>query len=131
MLTQVVERAKRMWGPGGQYSDVEASRVEFVPGSFFDAGRQSQERYTPMRAMPEDVGHEGPSKVQEAQGAQRKQFVSLRLPCTDTVPAAKGPGDVFVMRVVLHDWSDEQTLEILTAMRKAIGKVFQTLLPRS
>ena len=47
------------------------------------------------------------------------------------MPAAKGPGDVFVMRVVLHDWSDEKTLEILTSMRKAVGKIFETTLRRS
>lgn len=46
--------------------------------------------------------------------------------CTGTVPAAEGPGDLYVMRVVLHDWSDEKTLEILTAVRKAIGALPDT-----
>jgi O-methyltransferase domain len=55
----------------------------------------------------------------------------VRIKCTgltnacnnaETIPAAKGPGDLFVMRVVLHDWSDAKTLEILTNVRKAIGE---------
>ena len=55
----------------------------------------------------------------------------MRPSCTGTVPAAKGPGDLFVMRVVLHDWSDEKTLEILKAMREAIGETFRNPLPHT
>lgn len=40
----------------------------------------------------------------------------------ETLPAAKGPGNVYVMRIVLHDWSDEKSLEILKNMRTAIGE---------
>lgn len=50
----------------------------------------------------------------------------MAVTCTGTVPAAEGPGDLYVMRVVLHDWSDEKTLEILTAVREAIGELSGT-----
>jgi O-methyltransferase domain len=43
--------------------------------------------------------------------------------CAETLPAAKGSGDLYVMRVVLHDWSNEKTVEILTNVRKAIGEL--------
>lgn len=38
-----------------------------------------------------------------------------------TLPTAQGAGDVFLMRVILHDWSDEQALRILKNVRAAIG----------
>lgn len=39
----------------------------------------------------------------------------------DAISAAKGAGDMYVMRV-LHDWSHENTVDILRRVREAIGE---------
>merc|ERR1712224_975023 len=45
----------------------------------------------------------------------------------DSVPMAKD-GDAFVMRYILHDWSDEDALKILKNVRKSFGNRKATLL---
>lgn len=39
----------------------------------------------------------------------------------DALPPAIGKGDVFVMRFILHDWSDSKAIKILQSVRNAIG----------
>lgn len=46
---------------------------------------------------------------------------------TETIPAAKD-GDAYVMRLILHDWNDSDTVTILSNLRKAIGTAKATLL---
>jgi len=40
----------------------------------------------------------------------------------DAIPAAKGVGDKYVTWVVLHDWSNEKTVDILKSVREAFGE---------
>lgn len=39
----------------------------------------------------------------------------------ETLPRAKGPGDVYVLRQICHDWTDDDTLAILRSVRSAMG----------
>ena len=54
------------------------------------------------------------------------------VPCTEfvggsfleaaSIPTSKpGIRDIYILRVVLHDWNDAKTLEILVNIRSAIG----------
>ncbi|KIZ04824.1 Chavicol O-methyltransferase [Monoraphidium neglectum] len=52
--------------------------------------------------------------------AERVDFVGGSFFDASTLPQGK-PGDAFVLRNVLHDWSDEDSLSILKALRSAIG----------
>jgi len=72
-----------------------------------------------------------PQVVEEAKKVWTEKRAEL-LPRTDfvggsffeaaTVPVARADSrDVYVLRVVLHDWSDAKTLEILANVRSAIG----------
>ena len=38
-----------------------------------------------------------------------------------SIPASRGSRDVYVMRTILHDWSDERATDILRNTRVAIG----------
>lgn len=40
--------------------------------------------------------------------------------CADTLPVAKD-GDVWVMRLILHDWNDSDSVTILSNVRRAMG----------
>jgi len=43
-----------------------------------------------------------------------------------TIPKARD-GDFYFLRVIIHDWSDEESIDILRAIRKAIGSAKVTL----
>jgi hypothetical protein len=45
----------------------------------------------------------------------------------ETLPAGED-GDAYVMRLILHDWNDEDTVAILSNLRKAMGTAKTTLL---
>ena len=79
---------------------------------------------------PSSFWHTPPTNCQHAQVWTEKR--AELLPRTDfvggsffeaaTVPVARADSrDVYVLRVVLHDWSDAKTLEILANVRSAIG----------
>eukprot|EP00891_Asterochloris_glomerata_P000609 jgi/Astpho2/609/Aster-x0028 len=59
--------------------------------------------------------------------ADRVELVGGTFFNAGTIPKAKDTTDVFVMRVVLHDWNDVKAREILTEVRKAIGHSGATL----
>lgn len=46
--------------------------------------------------------------------------------CAETLPRPQA-GDVWVMRTILHDWSNEESAQILSALRAAIGATPVTL----
>ena len=39
------------------------------------------------------------------------------------VPAGRSPLDIFVLRVILHDWNDVKALQILRNVRSSIGQL--------
>jgi O-methyltransferase domain len=45
-----------------------------------------------------------------------------------TLPKARGKGDVYLLRLILHDWDDEQAVKILSSVHQAIGDSGATLL---
>ena len=48
-------------------------------------------------------------------------------PCAETLPAG-ADGDAYLLRLILHDWSDEDSIAILSSVRHAIGKAKARLL---
>ena len=44
-----------------------------------------------------------------------------------TMPKAMD-GDVFIMRLILHDWDDENSIAILSSIRRAMGTAKAKLL---
>ena len=51
----------------------------------------------------------------------RMSFVSGDFFKPETLPKAEGGGTVYMMRQILHDWPDAETLEILRSVRVAMG----------
>jgi len=49
--------------------------------------------------------------------------------CADSVSKAVSAKDVYIMRAVLHDWTDDQSKDILRQVRAAIGVLLQRELP--
>lgn len=46
---------------------------------------------------------------------------------TETLPKAQGKGDVYLLRLILHDWDDAEAVRILAAVHEAIGTSGATL----
>jgi O-methyltransferase domain len=62
-----------------------------------------------------------PQRYQRAVSKCREACSRLRVACAGSIPAAKNSKDVYMMRTILHDWSDERTTDILRNTRAAIG----------
>jgi len=45
----------------------------------------------------------------------------------ETLPKAED-GDVYMMRLILHDWNDKDSVAILSSVRQAMGSAKATLL---
>ena len=45
----------------------------------------------------------------------------------ESVPAAEN-GDAYLLRLILHDWSDDDSIAILSSLRQAMGDVKAKLL---
>jgi 6-hydroxytryprostatin B O-methyltransferase len=58
----------------------------------------------------------------------RTSFVGGDFFQPETIPKAKGKGDVYLLRLVLHDWPDADAVRILSSVRQAIGSSGATLL---
>ncbi|BDA50265.1 3'-hydroxy-N-methyl-(S)-coclaurine 4'-O-methyltransferase [Coccomyxa sp. Obi] len=59
-------------------------------------------------------------KSQLAELVPRMEFVGGDFFNADTLPVAKD-GDVWVMRLILHDWNDADSVTILSNVRRAMG----------
>ena len=120
LCDQVVERAKGVWVK--KHPDL-VSRVEFVGGSFFPQGMVLR-WFAAAAFCRTKLSPEFPALRLMRQHVS--SFVALL--SAGAVPAGKSAKDAYVMRVVLHDWNDEETTAILKNVRAAIGELTTTRL---
>ena len=113
VLFKVAERAKPVWAKKHAHL---MSRTTFVGGSFFDKGLSSL-----MLA----------SRLVSRLWTKYFAYLLMSLcgACADSLPKAVSSKDVYVMRSVLHDWTDNQSKNILRHVRAAIGVLLQPWLP--
>eukprot|EP00884_Botryococcus_braunii_P019163 jgi/Botrbrau1/5930/Bobra.0366s0104.1 len=58
----------------------------------------------------------------------RTTFVAGDFFKPETLPKARGKGDLYLLRLILHDWSDEEAIKILASVHQAIADTGATLL---
>lgn len=105
---QVAKHADAVWR---QKRAALLSRVHFVGGSFLETGA--------WRFLSANCLASSASVLLCKPGGACSAGVAVRH--AGSIPAAHGSGDVYVMRTILHDWSDERATEILRNTRAAIG----------
>lgn len=102
---------------GGAYGSLLAALLQEHPGSsgvLFDLPQVIQ--------RAEAVWREKRPKL-----AGRAQLVGGSFFDKGAIPAARNSSDVYILRVVLHDWHDDEALAILKNVRAAIGDSNATL----
>jgi hypothetical protein len=91
--------------------------------------REVLQKYPRMRAMlcdlPGVIGRAAPL-IAAANMADRVQTIP-----TDFFAAVPSGADAYLMRHIIHDWNDEQSLQILRNVRRAIGPQGRLLLVES
>ncbi len=109
---QVADRAKPVWA---KKHPQLMSRTTFVGGSFFEKGAEiaCNDLLLVKWLSTECCAH----------------GLTLCGACAGSVPKAVSAKDVYVMRAVLHDWTDDQSKDILRQVRAAIGMWLQCELP--
>jgi hypothetical protein len=93
-----------MWAQHEQWFKL-GQCVEFLAGDFFKAGEE------------EDVRQVFACAGCVCQHARHNSHMVLH---AETLPVARDD-DVYVLRLILHDWNDHDSITILSNIRKAMG----------
>lgn len=133
VLLQVIQKAREVWKDDGSRSAL-LERVDFVEGDFFKHGGQHcHPQHYPKRLLAQfctQLIHPLATLLYWPQCAKESliipwvqgSFLAAQhaLCAAETIPAGKD-GDVYVLRLILHDWMDADSVVILSNIRAAIG----------
>ena len=94
-------------------------------------GEPELQNYAPLRTTPcyrccRKLNDRSEDCVLQGRGPAKSQATYGEACCAETLPRPQA-GDVWVMRTILHDWSDEESSQILSTLRAAMGATPVTL----